>query len=44
MKKNKINIGLITIFLLIALLGHCREAKIRRESKIANDIKFNAVE
>ena len=44
MKKSKVNITLIAVFVLIALFNQCREAHIKKESKIADEIKFNAVE
>ena len=44
MKKSKVNIGIITAFLIISLFNHCKEANVNRNSKIADEIKINAVE
>ena len=44
MKKSKINIGIIAAFLIIAIFNQCRDAKITRESKVADEIKISATE
>ncbi len=44
MKKSKINIGILTAFLIIAIFGHCKNVKINRESKIGEQIKITASE
>ena len=44
MKKNKINIGIVAAFAIIALLNQCRDTNVSRESKIADKIKFNTVD
>ena len=44
MKKSKINIGIIAAFVIIALFNQCRDANVVRESKVADAIKFNAVD
>lgn len=44
LKKSKINIGIIAAFIIIALFNHCRDVRVNRESKIADEIKINAVE
>ena len=44
MKKSKINIGIITAFVIIALFNQCQDARISREKKEADAIKIETVE
>ena len=44
MKKNKINFGILTAFVIIALLNQCQDARISRESKEAETIKISTVD
>lgn len=44
MKKSKINMGIIAAFVIIALFNQCRDANVNRDSKVADEIKFNTVD
>lgn len=40
MKKPKINIGILTVCLILALFSNGRDAQVKRESKVADKITF----
>ena len=44
MKKSKINIGIITAFVIIALFNQCQDVRVSREKKEADAIKIETVE
>lgn len=44
MKKSKINMGIIAAFVIIALFNQCRDANVNRDSKVADEIKFNTID
>ena len=44
MKNKRINVGIIAALVIISLFNRYREVQLNRESKIADAIKFNAVD